>query len=142
MRKDWDTYFMDIAFMVKERSTCPRLHVGALVVKDKRIKGTGYNGSPSGLDHCDDVGCLMINEHCKRTIHAEINAIMECSPEERKNATIYITAEPCMECTKIIIASGISRVVYARAYKKEHNFFEDAPWIEVVCLENYKKPSV
>lgn len=70
MRKDWDNYFMDIAFQVSERSTCPRLHVGAVLVKNRRIKGTGYNGSPKGLDHCDDVGCFMKNNHCIRTIHA------------------------------------------------------------------------
>lgn len=135
MRKNWDQYFMDIAFMVKERSTCPRLHVGAIVVKDKRIKGTGYNGSPPGLDHCDDVGCLMIKDHCKRTIHAEVNAIMECSPIEREKATIYVTAQPCMECSKLIIASGIKRVVYAKAYPTEYDFFKDAPDIEVVKIE-------
>ncbi|MDT8715719.1 cytidine/deoxycytidylate deaminase family protein [Clostridium sp. 19966] len=137
MRKNWDNYFMDIAFMVKERSTCPRLHVGAVIVKDKRIKGTGYNGSPSSLEHCEDVGCLMIDNHCRRTIHAEVNAVMECSPEERRDATIYITAQPCMECSKLIIASGISRVVYAKKYNTEYDFFKDAPWIEVMCLENY-----
>lgn len=137
MRKNWDEYFMDIAFMVKERSTCPRLHVGALIVKDKRIKGTGYNGSPSSLEHCEDVGCLMIDNHCKRTIHAEVNAIMECSPEERKEATIYITAQPCMECSKLIIASGISRVVFSKKYEADYDFFKEAPWIQVVCLENY-----
>lgn len=132
MRKDWDTYFMDIALMVKERSTCPRLHVGAVIVKDKRIKGTGYNGSPRGLDHCDDIGCLMIDNHCRRTIHAEVNAIMECSPEERKDATIYITAEPCIECSKLIIASGITKVVYYKSYSKDYDFFKEAPWIEVI----------
>ena len=135
MRKTWDHYFMDIAFMVKERSTCPRLHVGAVVVKDKRIKGTGYNGSPSGLPHCEDVGCLMIENHCKRTIHAEVNAIMECSPDERKNATIYVTARPCIECSKLIIASGITKVIFSRDYEAEVDFFKEAPWIEVVVFE-------
>ncbi len=136
MRKTWDEYFMDIAFMVKERSTCPRLHVGAIVVKDKRIKGTGYNGSPSGLSHCEDVGCLMIDNHCRRTIHAEVNAIMECSPYERENATIYITAQPCMECSKLIIASGIKRVIYFKSYETEVDFFKEAPWIEVISMDN------
>lgn len=137
MRKDWDTYFMDIAFKVKDRSTCPRKKVGAIVVKDKRIKSTGYNGSPSSLDHCDDEGCLMVNNHCRRTIHAEVNAIIESSRDEREGATIYITAEPCMECQKVIIASGITRVVYAEEYKAEYNFFKDAKWIEVIHLNNY-----
>ncbi len=133
MRKSWDEYFMDIAFQVKERSTCPRLHVGAVVVKDKRIKGTGYNGSPPGFPHCEEVGCLMIDGHCKRTIHAEVNALLECTPEERRGATIYVTAQPCLECTKLIIGSGITRVVYANPYPTEVDFFADAPWVEVVC---------
>lgn len=135
MRKDWDDYFMGIAMKVKERSTCPRLHVGAVIVKNKRIKGTGYNGSPSGLEHCNDVGCLMINNHCKLAVHAEVNAIMECSPEEREGATIYVTAQPCIDCAKAIINSGVTRVVYNKPYKSEYDFFKKAPWIEFVHLE-------
>lgn len=114
MRKDWDDYFLDIAFQVAERSTCPRRRVGAVIVKDKRIKGTGYNGSASGLPHCLDAGCLMVNNHCIRTIHAEINALLECMPAERQGATIYVTDRPCPECAKCIINCGISRVVFAR----------------------------
>jgi len=79
MRKNWDSYFMDIARTAATRSTCPRLGVGAIVVLDKRIKGTGYNGSAAGLPHCDDAGCRVLNDHCVRTIHAEVNALMECS---------------------------------------------------------------
>jgi dCMP deaminase len=131
MRKDWDTYFLDIAFRVAERSTCPRRMVGAVVVKDRRIKGTGYNGSAAGLPHCDDAGCLLVNGHCRRTIHAEVNALLECSPEERDGATIYVTDHPCAECAKLIISSGISRVVYAREYPPDFDWFTLAPWIEV-----------
>lgn len=134
MRKDWDTYFMDIAYEVKERSTCDRLHVGAVIVKDKRIKGTGYNGSPAGLVHCDENGCLVVNNHCIRTIHAEVNAILECTPEERSGATVYITSRPCAECSKIIINSGIKRVVYGEEYHVDYDFFTDATWIELVYL--------
>jgi len=134
MRKDWDEYFMDIAFQVRGRSTCPRLQVGAVVVKDNRIKGTGYNGSPSKMAHCDDVGCMMRANHCVRTIHAEVNALLECSPEERNGATIYVTARPCAECSKLIINSGIKRVVYAQEYHIDYDWFKDAPWIEVVHL--------
>ncbi|MBM7866558.1 deaminase [Heliobacterium gestii] len=134
MRKDWDSYFIDIAFAVSTRSTCPRRSVGAVIVKEKRIKGTGYNGSPAHLPHCADEGCYMRNNHCIRTIHAEVNAIMECSPEERKDATIYVTDRPCAECAKVIISSGIRRVVFARDYPAEQNWFPMAPWIEVVHL--------
>lgn len=134
MRKDWDTYFLEIAFKVRERSTCPRLQVGAVVVKDNRIKGTGYNGSPSGLAHCDDSGCMMRGNHCVRTIHAEVNALLECSPEERKDATLYVTARPCAECSKLIINSGIKRVVYAMEYLPDYDWFKDARWIELVYM--------
>jgi dCMP deaminase len=137
VRKDWDNYFMDIAFQVRERSTCPRLHVGAVIVKDKRIKGTGYNGSPMGLEHCEDdeVGCFIKNNHCIRTIHAEVNCLLEVSPDERKDATIYVTHMPCPECQKLIITSGIKRVVFAEDYKPEVNWFEKATWIELVNLK-------
>ncbi len=134
MRKGWDDYFMDIAFQVAERSTCPRRRVGAVIVKDKRIKGTGYNGSPSGLAHCLDEGCLMVNDHCIRTIHAEINALLECLPDERQGATIFVTDRPCPECAKCIINCGIKRVVFARDYPAEYDWFAHTPWIEVRYL--------
>ncbi|MDR3552459.1 MAG: cytidine/deoxycytidylate deaminase family protein [Clostridia bacterium] len=132
MRKDWDTYFMDIAFEVSERSTCPRLHVGAVLVKDKRIKGTGYNGSPKGLPHCDEDGCYMINGHCVRTIHAEMNCLLEVAPLEREGAAMYVTHMPCPECQKLIITSGVKRVVYAQDYAPAINWLELDPSIEVV----------
>lgn len=138
-RKDWDTYFMDIAFNVAERSTCQRLHVGAVIVKNRRIKGTGYNGSPKGLPHCDDVGCIMIDNHCVATIHAEINAIMETSPEERDGSTIYVTHQPCKDCQKAILNSGITRVVFAHPYKPEIDWFAMSENIEVIHLKEYKK---
>ncbi len=141
MRKDWDEYFMDIAFQVRGRSTCPRLQVGAVVVKDNRIKGTGYNGSPSGMAHCDDVGCMMRGNHCVRTIHAEVNALLECTPEERKDATLYVTARPCAECSKLIINSGIRRVVFAQDYPIDYDWFKDAPWVEMVLLPTEQNQS-
>lgn len=138
MRKDWDQYFMDIALMVSERSTCPRLHVGAVLVRDKRIKGTGYNGSPKGLPHCDEAGCLMVNNHCVRTIHAEVNCLMEVAPEEREGATMYVTHMPCPECQKLIITCGIKRVVFANDYTPSINWFEQMPSIEIVKLSDCK----
>lgn len=137
MRKDWDSYFMDIAFEVRERSTCPRLHVGAVLVKNKRIKGTGYNGSPRGMEHCEDdgVGCYMRNNHCIRTIHAEVNCLLEVPPDDREDATIYVTHMPCPECQKLIINCGIKRVVYAKEYTPEINWFKDAPGIELYYLK-------
>ena len=132
MRKNWDLYFLDIAYQVASRSTCPRRSVGAVIVKDRRIKGTGYNASAAGLQHCTDEGCLIVNDHCVRTIHAEVNALLECSPEERSNATIYITDRPCAECSKLIISSGIRKVVFARDYQSDFDWFSLAPWIEII----------
>lgn len=134
-RKSWDEYFMDIAFVVAERSTCDRLHVGAVLVKNKRIKATGYNGSPSGLPHCDEVGCLVVDNHCVRTIHAEENCLMEADPIDKDGATLYVTHAPCPECQKRIISNGIVRVVYANEYTPSINWFKEAPWIEVVHLQ-------
>ena len=136
MRKSWDEYFIEIAFKVCERSTCTRRKVGAVIVKDKRIKGTGYNGSPKGLPHCTDDGCYLIDGHCLRCIHAEPNALLECSPDERHNATLYCTDRPCPECQKLIITSGISRVVFARDYEPHMNWFDFATHVEVVRLES------
>lgn len=136
MRKDWDKYFMDIAVMVSERSTCPRLHVGAVLVRNRRIKGTGYNGSPKGLPHCDEDGCFMVNNHCVRTIHAEVNCLMEVAPEEREGATMYVTHSPCPECQKLIITSGVKRVVYLNEYTPAINWFDFDKEIEVVKLDN------
>lgn len=132
---------MDIAFQVCERSTCPRLHVGAILVKDKRIKGTGYNGSPTSLPHCNDegVGCYMNNNHCIRTIHAEVNCLLEVAPDERKDATLYVTHYPCPECQKLIITTGIKRVVYANDYRPQIDWFQLAPWIKVEKLDEIAK---
>ncbi|WP_088185984.1 cytidine/deoxycytidylate deaminase family protein [Desulfosporosinus sp. FKA] len=127
MRKDWDSYFLDIASQVASRSTCPRRSVGAVIVKDRRIKGTGYNGSAAGLPHCIDEGCLIVNDHCVRTIHAEVNALLECTPDVRNGATIYISDRPCAECSKLIISSGIKRVVFGRDYRIDFDWFLLAP---------------
>lgn len=139
LRQDWDTYFMNIAVEVSGRSTCPRRSVGAVVVKDRRIKGTGYNGSAAGLAHCVDQGCLLVNNHCIRTIHAEVNALLECTPEERQDASIYVTDRPCPECSKLIISSGIKKVVYMRDYPVQFDWFREAPWIEIRQLSAERK---
>lgn len=125
---------MDIAFQVAERSTCPRLHVGAVLVKNRRIKGTGYNGSPKGLAHCDEAGCFMKQGHCIRTIHAEVNCLLEVPPIDREDATLYVTHMPCPECQKLIITCGIKRVVFCKEYIPEINWFEYAPKIELIKI--------
>jgi len=125
-RPSWDEYFMNVAFLVAERSTCLRRHVGAVVVKDKRMLTTGYNGAPRGLRHCSETGCLrermgipsgQRQEIC-RGLHAEQNAIMQAAifGVSIDGSTIYTTNFPCITCTKMIINSGINRIVYADEY--------------------------
>ncbi|MCS7221771.1 MAG: cytidine/deoxycytidylate deaminase family protein [Anaerolineae bacterium] len=122
-RPSWDEYFMGIAFQVAKRSTCDRAHVGAIIVKERRILTTGYNGAPAGLPHCDDVGHLMINGHCVRTLHAEQNAIIQAALHgvSVQGGTIYVTHQPCLTCAKMIINAGIVRVVYAGDYPDENS---------------------
>lgn len=126
MRPSWDEYFMNIADMVKTRSTCMRRQVGAVIVRDKRILTTGYNGTPAGLKHCAEAGCLRDelqipsgerHELC-RGIHAEQNAIIQAAVfgVSIQNSTIYINLSPCILCTKMIINSGITRIVTREAY--------------------------
>jgi dCMP deaminase len=127
-RPTWHQYFMTITREVAERSTCLRAKVGAVIVRDKNILATGYNGSPAGLPHCLDVGCLIyrsttpsgeIEENCFRTIHAEINAIAQAAKNGAgiRDADIYITHTPCIHCFKVLINTGIKRVFYEKAYK-------------------------
>ena len=126
MRPSWDEYFAEIARQVATRSTCLRRSVGAVIVRDKRILSTGYNGAPRGLAHCDETGCLrealgipsgQRQEIC-RGLHAEQNAIIQAAlhgvPVE--GGTIYVTHQPCITCAKMIINSGIVRVVCADSY--------------------------
>ena len=125
-RPDWDSYFMEIAQVVSKRSTCLRRSVGAVLVKDKQILSTGYNGTPKGLPHCEDVGCLRQQLHVPsgqnhelcRGIHAEQNAVIQAAVHgsSTDGATIYCTHQPCVVCTKILINAGIKRIVYANPY--------------------------
>jgi dCMP deaminase len=121
-RPSWDDYFMDITFQVAKRSTCDRARVGAVIVKDKRILTTGYNGSPSGLPHCDEIGHLMVDGHCVRTLHAEQNAIIQAALHGVSVAggTIYVTHQPCITCAKMIINAGLQRVIYAGHYPDQN----------------------
>ncbi|NLD45060.1 MAG: cytidine deaminase [Chloroflexi bacterium] len=126
MRPSWDEYFMQIAREVGTRSTCLRRHVSAVIVRDKRILSTGYNGAPRGVAHCEETGCLrerlgipsgQRQEIC-RGLHAEQNAIIQAALHgvSVDGATIYVTHQPCITCAKMIINSGILRVVCADSY--------------------------
>ena len=118
-RIDWDTYFVRIAREVAGRSTCDRKHVGAVIVRDRNILSTGYNGSIRGLPHCDDVGHMMENGHCVATVHAEANAIIQAAKNgvSIDGATIYTTASPCWPCFKLIANSGCSRIIFGEFYR-------------------------
>jgi dCMP deaminase len=127
MRPSWDKYFMQIAELVKSRSTCLRRQVGAVIVKNKRILTTGYNGAPTGLAHCEDLGgCLRDKLHIpsgerqelSRAVHAEQNAIIQAARYgiSIDGATIYVTNHPCFICAKQLINAGIKRIVYKEGY--------------------------
>ncbi len=125
-RPSWEAYFMEIAVLVAKRSTCRRRHVGAVLVKDKRILATGYNGAPSGLRHCLDIGCLREDmqipsgerhELC-RGLHAEQNVIIQAAYHgvSIKGATLYCTNLPCSICAKMTINAGIVEILYSDGY--------------------------
>lgn len=130
MRPSWDMYFLQIADRVATRSTCNRANVGAVLVRDKRILTTGYNGSPSGLSHCDEDGHLMERGHCIRTIHAEANAIIQAALHgiSTKGATCYVTHYPCLNCAKMLINAGVVKIVYHHGYRVASN-------VEMFCQQ-------
>ena len=115
---------MNIAKEVATRSTCDRKHVGAVIVKDRTILSTGYNGSIRGMPHCDDVGHMMEDGHCVATIHAETNAILQAAKNGVMidGAEIYITASPCWPCFKMLANAGIKKVYYGEFYRDQRIF--------------------
>ena len=138
MRPDWDTYFMRITKLVVTRSSCLRRSVGAVLVKDKRILATGYNGAPAGMAHCEEAGCLRDQLHIPsgkrhelcRGLHAEQNAIIQAARQgtEIKDSTLYCTTAPCSLCAKMLINAGVTRIVYEGSYPDERAmaFFAEA----------------
>lgn len=136
-RASWDEYFMAIAGEVSTRSTCDRKHVGAVIVRDRMILATGYNGSIRGLPHCDEVGHLMEDGHCVRTTHAEANALIQAARNgvRVEGGGIYVTASPCFGCFKLIANAGLLRIVFGEFYRDERIFeFSKALGIELVHL--------
>tara|TARA_B100001250_G_C19525132_1_gene667727 strand:- start:238 stop:669 length:432 start_codon:yes stop_codon:yes gene_type:complete len=120
-RLSWESYFMNIAHEVATRSTCDRKHVGAVIVREKTILSTGYNGSIKGLPHCNDAGHEMSDGHCIRTTHAEANAIVQAAKNgvAVNNSEIYVTASPCYNCFKLIANAGIIVIYYNELYRDE-----------------------
>ena len=140
-RLPWQEFFMLQAHLIATRSTCdrgpellfdPGRHgVGCVIVKDNRVIAGGYNGSPGGQPHCDDVGHLLIESHCVRTIHSEANALIQCaldgvSPE---GATLYTTASPCHDCAKLIIRARIREVIFGEAYESRYGLSQDVEYV-------------
>ncbi|MCI3923197.1 dCMP deaminase family protein [Paenibacillus sp. TRM 82003] len=137
MRKDWDTYFLDIAYMASTRSQCSRRHVGAVLVKGKKLLGTAYNGAPMGVPDCTEAGCMVVEEYelapgeagkegqfvkkqrCVRTIHAEQNLLLFTDLHDREGATVYVTDQPCWTCANMLANSGVKEIVYHRPYPKD-----------------------
>jgi dCMP deaminase len=144
-RPSWERYFMDITTLVAKRSTCLRRKVGAVIVRDKRILSTGYNGAPSGIRHCNEVGCLRNSlrilsgerhELC-RGIHAEQNAIIQAAYHGVciKGSVLFCTNQPCSICAKMIINSGITKIYYHEGYKDllSRQLLEEAS-VELIAL--------
>ena len=123
-RASWDEYFMSIAQVVATRSTCPRKYVGSVLVGNRTILSTGYNGSIRGMPHCSDVGHMMEDGHCVATIHAEANAIIQAARNGVviDGATCYVTASPCWNCFKQLANAGVERIVFGEFYRDERIF--------------------
>jgi dCMP deaminase len=119
-RPSWDQLFMRMAYEMAERATCPRKHVGAVIVRDRSVLSAGYNGSIRGAVHCTDDGCMMVDGHCVRTVHAEANAIIQAARHGTRinGSSIYCTALPCWPCFKLISNSGITEIIYDEEYRK------------------------
>ncbi|RDV40004.1 deaminase [Bradymonadaceae bacterium TMQ3] len=144
-RASWDDYFMAIARQVATRATCDRKHVGAVIVRERTILSTGYNGSVRGLEHCDEVGHMMEAGHCVRTIHAEANAIIQAARNGVAigGADIYITASPCWQCFKMIANAGIQRIIFGEFYR-DARIYEVAKTlgIELLQLKTGEEPPI
>lgn len=115
----WQEYYANQSILLASRSTCTRLSVGALIVRDNRVIASGYNGSVSGETHCIDEGCLIQEGHCVRTIHAEVNAVIQCAKYgiATQGSEVYVTHFPCLNCTKTLIQAGIKKVNYIEDYR-------------------------
>lgn len=144
-RASWDEYFMAIARQVASRSTCDRKFVGAVIVRDRMILATGYNGSIRGLPHCDEVGHLMEAGHCVRTVHAEANAIAQAARNgvRVEGGDVYVTASPCFTCFKLIANAGLRRIVFGEFYRDDRIFeLSQALGMELVHLPDAVGPGV
>lgn len=158
-RKDWDTYFMDIAYMAATRSRCPRRNVGAVLVQGQKLLGTAYNGAPMGVPDCSEAGCMIVEEYetkvvdgrenkvkkqrCIRTIHAEQNLLLFTDRADREGSTVYVTDQPCWTCANMLANSGISKIIFHRPYPKDSDKVYDLMkqrGIEFIKIDPYEPP--
>ncbi|GGG11002.1 deoxycytidylate deaminase [Paenibacillus abyssi] len=159
LRKDWDTYFMDIAYMVSTRSQCSRRHVGSVLVQGKKLLGTAYNGAPMGVPDCSEAGCMIVEEYelkqtegqeemvkkqrCIRTIHAEQNLLLFTDRIDREGSTVYVTDQPCWTCANMLANSGVKEIVYHRGYPKDSEKVQQLMQHKGLlfrCLSGYQPP--
>ncbi|TDF96774.1 deoxycytidylate deaminase [Paenibacillus piri] len=160
IRKDWDTYFLDMAYMASTRSRCSRRHVGAVLVQGKKLLGAAYNGAPMGVPDCSEAGCMLVEEieladndgaeqlvkkqRCIRTIHAEQNLLLFTDPKDREGSVVYVTDQPCWTCANMLANSGILEIVYHRPYPKDSEKVKtlmQQKGITFRRLEAYEPPS-
>lgn len=158
-RKNWDTYFLDMAYMASTRSQCSRRHVGAVLVQGKKLLGAAYNGAPMGVQDCSEAGCMLVEEfelveqggteqvikkqRCIRTIHAEQNLLLFTDPKDRERSVVYVTDQPCWTCANMLANSGIIEIVYHRPYPKDSEKVKalmDQKGITIRRLEAYEPP--
>ena len=120
-RPSWDDYFLQIADLVASRATCRRLKVGAILVKDRKIISTGYCGAPKKMPDCFEAGCLMRDDHCVRTVHAEINTVAQAAFHgvSTKDSILYANWLPCYNCAKVLINAGVNKIVYREIYRPD-----------------------
>ena len=139
-RRSEDERFLAITEEISKDATCDRLNVGSVIVSNKSIISMGFNGAPSKLDHCDDVGHMIENNHCVRVVHSEANALLSAARNGNKvqGATLYCNYQPCWECFKLIINAGISKVVYKEIYKKEDSRVVEAAFKTGIVLFQVK----
>lgn len=124
MRTNWTDYFMNIAKQAATRASCDRKHVGCVLVVDKQLIATGYNGAIAGMENCDEIGHLMEDGHCVRTVHAEMNAVAQAAKRgvAIAGATAYVTASPCWPCFKVLVNAGVKRIVFAEFYRDDRMY--------------------
>ena len=136
-RVGWHKYFMGVARVVATRSTCDRKQVGAVIVRDRTILSTGYNGSIRGMPHCDEAGHMMENGHCVATIHAETNAVLQAAKNGVRidGSEIYTTASPCWNCFKMIANAGIRTIYFGEFYREERIYrYAELAGIQLIDL--------